>query len=110
MMYRRLPRRRRYTASNTQPPKHFADVNKDVLEDTQKELENIPLPNEKEDSSAPPKNSARIRRPSFLNFFKKRFGADEIILIGLIFLLIEESAEDEFLLIILIYLLVSGID
>ena len=41
--------------------------------------------------------------------FPRRLQADEIILLGLIFLLIEERIDDDFLLIILIYLLVSEI-
>lgn len=66
----------------------------------------IPLPNEKE---VPRKGwSTGIELPglkNILDFLREHIGIEEILLIGLIILLIDESFGDELLLIALIYIL-----
>lgn len=45
---------------------------------------------------------------SILDIFKGRIRIDDIILLGLIFILINEGIQDEILLIVLVYLFLSG--
>ena len=64
------------------------------------------MPNEKEASYGyfgGKKNPHGIQ--SIFEFIKKRISIEELILIGLIILLLDESMEDDFLLLILIYIL-----
>ncbi|MGI6778564.1 MAG: hypothetical protein ACOX7R_11320 [Acetivibrionales bacterium] len=72
----------------------------------------IPLPNEEE----PIKEINETReieevqeryRPSLLDFIKKHIHLEEIILLGLIFILLDEGIDDDFLLIMLIYILLT---
>lgn len=74
------------------------------------ELKNIPLPNL--DSESPCQNPGRKGHFGMnpLHFLQNNIGIEEIILLGAIFLLLEESIEDEILLVILIYLLVAGFE
>jgi len=108
MIYRRDPRYRKYSASAgesiPQPNYHENDKFSDISQD----IDRIPLPNEKDEAALPDlqDSTRKINRPGIL---PRRLQADEIILLGLIFLLIEERIDDDFLLIILIYLLVSEI-
>jgi len=74
--------------------------------DTLREVEKIPLPNEKDETAFDAMPAAGSRSPSM--FFRK-LHSDEIILLFLIFILIAEGIDDDFLLIVLIYLLVSEI-
>ena len=109
MVYRRIPRFRRYgsppTPQNNQQINNYGDSKpKDIHED----LKNIPLPNENE-SPAPREVQEDIGNTDPIRTFIQQLHMDEIILIGLIFLLITERIDDDFLLIILVYLLVSGI-
>lgn len=72
----------------------------------QKDFLGIPLPNEKENH--PGLFEERKALPSLagiVNFIRQHVKIEEIILIGLIILLLDESIEDELLLIILIYIL-----
>jgi hypothetical protein len=74
------------------------------------ELKDIPLPNL--DAESPCQNPGR-KGPvgmSPLNFLHNSIGIEEIILLGTIFLMIEEAIEDEILLIILVYLLLAGFE
>lgn len=66
----------------------------------------IPLPNEPEKTSGYQKHDARISNP--FSFLTERIKLEEIILIGLIFLLFEEGIQDEFLLLVLVYILLTG--
>lgn len=76
-------------------------------EEAVEKLINIPLPNEKEEAVAAEFQPRELRRSSFLSFLKSRIHIEEIILLGLIFLLLEEGIDDEFLLILLIYILLG---
>ncbi len=82
-----------------------------VLVKTPEVVAKFPLPNEK-DTDATDRSFAVTApgKTSFLETIFKRIGMEEIILIGLIFLLIEEGIQDELLLIILFYILISGWD
>ncbi|HHV60862.1 MAG TPA: hypothetical protein GXX49_11355 [Clostridiaceae bacterium] len=76
------------------------------------QIENFPLPNEAEVEAVDTKEpvSKPVRSSSLLSFLTHKIGMEEIILIGLIFLLLEESIKDDILLLILIYLLIAGRD
>lgn len=67
---------------------------------------NIPMPNEREGFKHPlSKGKGLPGVNSILDFIKVHIRVEEIILIGLIILLLDESIEDDFLLIILVYIL-----
>jgi hypothetical protein len=67
---------------------------------------NIPMPNEKEGLSGIFGGKLKIPGlPIVTDFLKEHIKLEELILIGLIILLLDESIEDDFLLIILIYIL-----
>lgn len=72
----------------------------------QKDFFGIPLPNERE---AYPEHAGEKRaEPSLskvINYIRQHVKIEEIILIGLIILMLDESIEDDLLLIILIYIL-----
>ena len=72
-----------------------------------KEVRDIPLPTEVEEPDTQSRMVPKSRIAYFLDTLRKRIGIEEIIIIGLIFLLIQEHIEDELLLIILVYLLLS---
>ena len=103
MLYRNQPSTyRKYIR-----PKAGASLNANK-EDAIKDISDIPpLPNEKEDDSSPSESNRNL---GFIDIFKNRIFLDDIILVGLIFLLLHEGVEDEFLLIILVYLLLAGRD
>jgi len=110
MNYRRVPRFKRYPYIKPEP-----DITQDAgsMEDVGKEsdkneIEKIPMPNENPAPQNP--EHSRYHKPTFLDNFIKNIHADDIILLGLIFILIQEKLEDEFLIIVLIYLLVAGRD
>jgi hypothetical protein len=66
----------------------------------------IPMPNEREVFKYPwGKGKGLPGLHGILNFVREHIRLEEIILIGLIILLLDESIEDDFLLIILIYIL-----
>lgn len=72
----------------------------------QKDFFGIPLPNEKE--TRPGFFEEKKVMPSLagiVNYIRQHVKIEEIILIGLIILMLDESIEDELLLIILIYIL-----
>lgn len=67
---------------------------------------NIPMPNEREGLKNPwGKKKGPHGLGGIVSFLREHIGIEEIILIGLIILLLDESIEDDFLLIILIYIL-----
>jgi hypothetical protein len=105
-----VPKRRRYPFKR---PRNFA-YNK-TTGGSVKKVEDIPLPNEVDAVRNEKKNtygfsSKANKELSLTDFISKRFQIDEIILLGLIFLLLEERINDDYLLIILTYLLITGID
>jgi hypothetical protein len=72
----------------------------------QNDFYGIPLPNEKEDLveyRAPKKGIPIIS--NVINYIRRNIKIEEIILIGLIILLLDESIEDDLLLVILLYIL-----
>ncbi len=72
----------------------------------QKDFFGIPLPNEREVS--PGYAGEKRLLPSvagIIQFIRRHVKIEEIILIGLIILMLDESIEDDLLLIILIYIL-----
>jgi len=72
----------------------------------QKDFFGIPLPNEKE--GYPRNDGEKKVIPSLAgiaNYIKQHVKIEDIILIGLIVLVLDESIEDDLLLIILIYIL-----
>lgn len=108
MIYRRDPRFRKYSASAGENIPQPSDYENDKSRSLPKDIDSIPLPNEKDEVASPDLQES-TRNTSKPGMFTRRLQADEIILLGLIFLLIEEHIDDDFLLIILIYLLVSEI-
>lgn len=71
-----------------------------------KDFLGIPLPNEKETSPEYAGENKRV--PSLaeiIQYVRRHIRIEEIILIGLIILMLDESIEDDLLLIILIYIL-----
>jgi len=79
-------------------------------ESLSQELKDIPLPNLNSESPCQSSNRKWNKSTSPLQILHNSIGIEEIILLGTIFLLIEESIEDEILLIILIYLLLAGLE
>jgi len=66
----------------------------------------IPLPNEKEEIAEyrPPRRGIPIIS-DIVRYIRRNIRLEEIILIGLIILLLDESIEDDLLLVILLYIL-----
>ncbi len=110
MLYRRYPYiNRQYVHNKTMVP--TTDIfNSDPMVEPQKTIDDIPLPNEEPLETPGRRDVRRVHPVPFLSFFKKRIGIEEILLIGLLFLLIQEGINDEFLIIILLYLLFTGIE
>ncbi|TYQ15283.1 UNVERIFIED_CONTAM: hypothetical protein Cloal_1717 [Acetivibrio alkalicellulosi] len=114
MIYGMVPRRRKYFINNNS--RNFNNTRNDS--DRDKEIEDIPLPNEidtisnsnDDTNKKSSDNFNQSKRASLKDILSKRFKTDEVILLGLIFLLLEEKTHDDYLLIILIYLLISGMD
>jgi hypothetical protein len=71
-----------------------------------KDFFGIPLPNEKEADADP---ALQKRKPfalaGVLDYVRTHIRIEDIILVGLIILMLDESIEDDILLIILIYIL-----
>ncbi|RCX18789.1 hypothetical protein DFR58_10458 [Anaerobacterium chartisolvens] len=112
MPYRKKPLyNKKYTYSgslsdNYRVPENDKTVNTIIKESFEKNKD-IPLPNEKEIPDANDNSSRGKGKFSLMNIIES-IRLEEIILIGLIFLLISEGLngiEDEFLLLILIYIL-----
>lgn len=100
MLYSMVPRYRRYPLKR---PRSFM-YNKSSPGSDAKKIDDIPLPNE---TDTVRKKSKGL---SVTDFLSRHFQIDELILLGLIFLLLEEKINDDFLLIILIYLLIAGMN
>jgi len=70
------------------------------------DFSDIPLPNERESRFEQPATSKFTGRLyNIVNYIRRHIKIEDIILIGLIILLLDESIEDDLLLIILIYIL-----
>lgn len=103
-----------YTYPNN-PYVHDVSLNKqDLNSESIKITDEIPLPNNRENSTenltedspeAPARNNAR-HRPSIIDFLKERITIEELILIGVIFVLFLEGVEEEFLILMLVYILI----
>ncbi|MCX7747884.1 MAG: hypothetical protein N2645_13495 [Clostridia bacterium] len=101
MLYRRM---------NQKPRKFLPPSDIDPISIPIKEIEKIPLPTEDENTHLnqyEKNNRFGKKSNSILEVLKNRIHVEEIILIGLIFLILDERIEDEFLLIILVYLLLN---
>lgn len=108
-MYRRLPYRyRRYPLLPFMPAPLRSPAQSNIKKGPA-EQQTIPLPNEVDlPDNSTERNEARAHP------FSRLFGPlhiDDLILLGLVFLLLEEGArgiEEEFLIVILIYLFIAG--
>ena len=96
-------------------PRNYTHYDNRVIPPNEKEntvvkASGIPLPNEVEDSE-PPKNQARSHLPfNFdlpfnLDFIKDKIHIEELILLGVLFVLLFEGVQDDFLIIMIIYVL-----
>ena len=95
---------RKYT--NSALLQNGSRTNQGIHTDTIKITDDIPPPNNIENTSDS-LNRTHAKDPfSFMKFFKDKITIEEIILIGVIFILLEEGVEDEFLLLMLIYILI----
>lgn len=113
MNYRRVPRFRRYPSIRPDSGTiQDSNINTGPAENenSKTEIANIPMPNENEITAPNVPNNTRNNKPMFLSNFIKNIHADDLLLLGLIFILIQENLEDEFLIIVLIYLLVAGMN
>lgn len=111
MNYRRIPRFRRYPYINPQPEmvqEDTVDMGSVGSEPEKDEIKKIPMPNE----NPTPESSKHVRanKPMLFDNLIKNIHVDDLILLGLIFILLQENVEDEFLIIVLIYLLIVGKD
>ncbi|HHW49010.1 MAG TPA: hypothetical protein GXX14_10405 [Clostridiaceae bacterium] len=106
MSYRRYPQlNRRYYHQNEREKREpsnefFTPANIDISGT----IDDIPLPTDMEETEFDLKNASR---PSFLDFIKRRIHIEELILLGLIFLLLGEGIGDEILIILLLYILIT---
>ncbi|MCR4435392.1 MAG: hypothetical protein QHH06_08640 [Clostridiales bacterium] len=103
------PGRRRYYLPDTSIKADFPNTDGSPGKNSLEEAVSIPPPNEFESIAERKfgRKPVRSSRPNFLDIFR-RIKVDEIILIGLIFVLLDEGIEDELLLVVLVYLLLSG--
>ncbi len=70
-----------------------------------KDYLDIPLPNEQEYAAVPDEKRFLPGLSTVVDFIKEHIHIEELILIGLIILLLEDSMEDNLLLVILFYIL-----
>lgn len=105
---------RRYPTVFRRPMRMFPAVDNPVQANNivDRQLEYIPFPNEADTRPFTPdvaeNTENRKRPPSLLKTIGSRIHMDEIIILGLIFILMNEGVEDELLLIALVYLFISG--
>jgi hypothetical protein len=90
---------------NTYPSHPLNSIGVPLYKD--KDFLGIPLPNEVEafPDYAAKKNIPRNPLSGIIRYIQKNIKIEELILIGLIILLLDESFEDDLLLIVLIYIL-----
>jgi len=110
MQYRRYPpERRKSVQADAAPSPAGAFVDESINLNDLNEIVNIPPPNKAENVPVVEKSAPlRSFRPSFVNILKNRLKIDDIILLGIIFILLSEGLEDDFLLLLLVYILLAG--
>jgi hypothetical protein len=107
MPYQNNPfRHRRYTYPDNNLLTNEPFTNNDISTESIKVSADIPLPNNKENAQGSINQKRGMSPSSIINFFKNKITIEEIILIGVIFVLLEEGIEDEFLLLMLVYILI----
>jgi hypothetical protein len=105
MPYRRIPTRRRPYYSQDRLPTSGSGVNF-ANEIDFPEAERIPLPTEEEQIPLPGGELAGERKKrSFLDLLPFRIGIEELIILGLIFVLFKEGIDDDILILLLFYIL-----
>ena len=112
-MHRRFPYRYRRPVQAPSDINISLDTIRESPEEKQREPDIIPLPNESEAPPLPKYSPKKSRRSNPLQGIFNRISIDELILLGLIFLFLDEGLdemEDDFLFVILIYLLLAGRD
>ncbi|HHY23583.1 MAG TPA: hypothetical protein GX527_05005 [Clostridiaceae bacterium] len=120
MLYRRYPlihRKYAYPSSRPYAKESEPSPEKEKLKDAINKDEKIPLPNELEHIYGPEVASQtgsemfnKSRESGIFGFLKllpKKIHLEEVIIIGLIFLLLNEEIKDDILLLILIYILLT---
>jgi len=67
----------------------------------------IPLPNEKENETKQDTTSEKRASPldGIIKYIQKNVRIEELLLVGLIFLMLYESVDDDLLMILLVYIL-----
>lgn len=90
---------------NSTPPYSMTTAESPAYQD--RDFYGIPLPNEKEGfyGSIPESRKVLNTLSKIIRYVQKHVRVEELILVGLIILMLDESFEDDFLLIILIYIL-----
>ncbi len=109
MLYRRGPFGSRKFAHPGENSTEKNSINQLKTEQS-RELETIPLPNEGGEPSFEDSRAGKRRNAFFLKNLINRISFEEIIILGLILLLFNESVEDDFLPVILIYILLAGLN
>ena len=106
MPFRNSPLRpRRYSFANKFSTSNEPSDPSTTYVDLLKSDEQIPLPNKIEDIPVPTTEKRSSHWPSFLNFFSNGIGMEELLLIGLLFLILDEGIADDFFILILLYIL-----
>ena len=125
MVYRRYPYlHRNYYYSEPKPPREKnteqVNDNKDILEEKGskniKLAEDIPMPNEKENIRNPEASftpgfktsiiGQRNSKFSLSSILPENLNFEDILILGIIFILLYEGKKDDMLLVVLIYLLI----
>lgn len=99
-------RLKRYTYPNNSQLPAGSFNNKNAEAESIKINADIPLPNNKENIQDSISRKKEKDSSSIIDFLKEKITIEEIILIGIIFVLLEEGVEDEFLLLLLLYILI----
>lgn len=108
MSNRRVPARRRpyYSLSAATKQAQLSNNITAVPED-----ERIPLPTEEDKFPLPGREKLMEgRRRSLLDIIPFRIGVEELLLLGLIFILFLEGIDDDILILLLLYILFAGFE
>jgi hypothetical protein len=107
MPYRNNPfMPRKYTYTNNSLLHNESFNNPNINTESIKITDDIPLPNNIENSPGSLNRKQTNPVSSILSIFKDKITLEEIILIGVIIILLLEGIEDEFLLLMLAYILI----
>lgn len=110
MPYRKIPTWRRPYYSQDRLPATKSEVNF-TNEMSVPEIERIPLPTEEEQIAFPDSKLAGDRKKrSFLDLLPFRIGIEELIILGLVFVLFQEGIDDDFLILLLLFILFTGFE